>query len=146
MGGGVKRALYFGCIGDLGHYLHGLTGPRSKTLDPQRDVPGFPWGVLIDTGLLKNGERRDVYDGRVWWTCGGKDTLWLAFFWWDNSVDSRPGSNSGFYVEVDLSSGPVVDREFIHSQLEPAFAYACSQWPEVVARQKFPLVLQKEKP
>lgn len=96
-----------------------------------RDEAGFPWGeALLDGGLLNNGHHKDVYDGRVFWTCGG-DPLWLAFFWWDNSGDKRGNSNSGFYV-----------KGFGYTELQSAFDYASSIFPDVVARQKYPLVIQ----
>jgi len=123
----TKRVLYFGCLGGLGHFLHG-EGKRSTWTD---HIPGFPWTIgHCDSGLLKNGKRADRYDGKVWWTCGGTP-LWLAFYWWDNSVDTRGGSNSGFYVQG-----------FDHKQAPEAFAYASSIYPEVVTRQRHPLVLQ----
>lgn len=84
----------------------------------------------MDGGLLKNGKRRDVYDGKVFWTCGGLE-FWYAFFWWDNSVDRRGASNSGFYV-----------RGFGWPEATAAFEYACEQFPQVVGRQRQPLVLQ----
>src|SRR5512143_3294197 len=95
----MKRALYFGCADSCGHYLHGFDHFR-RSLDPQRDCPGFPWTIEhLDTGLLKNGKIPDSPDGRVHWTCGGRPSLWHAFFWWDRSGDKRGASNSGFYVE-----------------------------------------------
>ncbi|RUX60150.1 hypothetical protein [Mesorhizobium sp. M7A.F.Ca.CA.002.12.1.1] len=124
-----KLALYFGCWDRAGHYLH---RPGGRTIyDAQREAPGFPWSDgLMDTGLLKNGQRPDVYDGKVFWTCGGL-SFWYAFYWWDHSVDRRGGSNSGFYV-----------RGFGWPEAPLAFDYACSQFPQVVARQKHSLVLQ----
>ncbi len=85
----------------------------------------------MDTGLLKNGEHDDIYDGRVFWTCGGL-SFWYAFFWWDRSGDSRGNSNSGFYV-----------RGFGWPEAPAAFAYACEQFPGIVARQRLPLILQE---
>ncbi len=135
----MKRALYFG-YGSGGHVL---CGPGIRhTIDPERDVPGFPWSIRhLDTGLLKNGQIADVVTGRVHWTCGydtrdrgrwpGERREWLAFYWWDRSGDHRPGSNSGFYVEG-----------FTYLELQAAFDFACSQWPDVVARQTCPLVLE----
>lgn len=73
----------------------------------------------------------EAEDGTVYNTCGGKTTLWIAFYWWDRSVDKRYGSNSGFYV----TGFDWVDKQ-------AAFEYACSMWPEVVSRQKVPLVLK----
>ncbi|CAM6006561.1 unnamed protein product [Sphagnum balticum] len=75
----------------------------------------------------------DSPTGKVYWTCGGKDAFWYAFYWWDRSVDSRPGSNSGFYV-----------RGFDWKKPQEAFDFACEQFPHIVARQKFPLDLQAE--
>lgn len=121
-----KRALYFG-YGSGGHFLRGLD---RDSLDPPRDCPGFPWEIdLLDSGLLENRKVKDNPDGRVHWTAGGTP-LWLAFFWWDRSGDKRGASNSGFYV-----------HGFSHLDRAAAFEYACSQWPKVVARQRFPLVL-----
>lgn len=121
----TKRALYFGCRGsnELGHYLQ----ERDKTI--WSPPSGLPWNLgHLDGGLLKNGQHRDLEDGRVFWTCGG-EPLWFAFFWWDNSGDSRQGSNSGFYVQGFSYQGD-------------AFAYACSVYPDVITRQHQPLVLQ----
>lgn len=123
----TKRALYFGCRGanEPGHYLQ----EGSKTI--YRPPPGLPWTLShLDSGLLTNGKHRDVEDGRVWWTCGG-DLLWLVFFWWDNSGDSRGGSNSAFCVQG-----------FGCDDRQRALDYACSAYPEVIARQRCPLVLQ----
>ena len=122
-----KRALYFGCWDRVGHFLHDENG-RSVWADRE---PGLPWTLaLMDAGLLNNGRRPDVYDGKVFWTCGGL-ALRYAYFWWDNSVDNRGASNSGFYV-----------RGFGWPEAQAAFAYACEKFPHVIARQKTPLVLQ----
>lgn len=126
----TKRALYFGYRDGGGHYLQCTTTWR--TLDDRDDIPGFPkvWHGLLDTGLLKNGKHPDVYDGKVFWTCGGSP-LWLAFFWWDRSGDKRGNSNSGFYV-----------TGFAHTDRQAAFNYAGQIYPHVVARQKYLLVVQ----
>jgi len=122
-----KLALYFGCREQPGHYLQ---SERDTLYDTSR-VPGFPWTLRhLDSGLLTNGRHRDVEDGKVFWTCGATP-LWFAFFWWDNSVDRRDGSNSGFYV-----------RGFEFSERQAAFDYACTIFPKVVARQRHPLVVQ----
>ena len=125
-----KLALYFGCLEKTGHYLHGPSGLCS--IDAKRDVPGIPWGIdIMDGKLLKNGKHEDDDTGRVFWTCAGKSELWFAFFWWDNSVDQRTGSNSGFYV-----------RGFEFCDLKDAFQFACESWPSVVSRQRNKLELQ----
>jgi hypothetical protein len=127
----MKRAFYFGSLG-YGHFLHDDTG-RSRLKPKVLDV-NFPWEMeLLDTGLLKNGKVPDWPDGRVFWTCG-KDAqahLWFAFFWWDRSGDKRPGSNSGFYV-----------NGFNFNERNEAFEFACKEWPSVIKRQEFPLMLQ----
>lgn len=124
-------ALYFGCWDQPGHYLHHPDGRRIW------DASYFqlPWkDGLMDGGLLKNGKRVDVPDGRVWWTCGGL-TFWYAFYWWDRSGDKRGASNSGFYV-----------RGFGWPETREAFDYACSSYPNIVDRQRYPLVLQEPRP
>lgn len=127
-----KKALYFGCWDRAGHYLYDDGGFSVRR---ERDFPSFPWDeALMDTGLLKNGKRADVCDGRVFWTCGGARAFWYAFYWWDRSIDERHGSNSGFYV-----------RGFGWPETQAAFDYACAQFPRVVARQKFRLILVEPK-
>lgn len=128
-----KLALYFGCWDRPGHYLH---GPGSRSIYRQEiGELELPWTEgLMDGGLLKNGKRADAPDGRVWWTAGGL-TFWYAFFWWDRSVDKRGACNSGLYV-----------RGFGWPEIQGAFDYACGVYPQVVARQKHPLVLQHPHP
>jgi len=111
--------------------LHDIKGLRYWD---EKAFQGFPWSMShMDTGLLRNGKRADKYDGKVFWTCGGKNELWFAFFWWDRSVDSRSGSNSGFYI-----------RGFEFSEKADALEYAIRSFPNVVARQRHPLVLQEK--
>lgn len=134
----MKRALYFGCgPSEKGHYLH--EGKRILWDPP----PECPWTLeLMDGRLLKNGKHQDVYDGRVWWTCGGRGdrNFWYAFFWWDNSMDRRGASNAGFYV---LGFQPeIITPETARENAKPAFEYACEQYPWVIARQRQPLSLQ----
>lgn len=123
----TRRALYFGCRDQPGHYFQS----ERETLWETSRVPGFPWTIShLDSGLLNNGKHPDVYDGKVFWTCGGSP-LWLAFVWWDNSVDHRSASNSGFYVQG-----------FDVAERQAALDYACTVFPEVIERQRQPLVLQ----
>ncbi len=125
-----KMALYFGCWRDAGHFLHSTNG--SGRLNPEHFASDIPWDIgLMDSGLLKNGKIPDIPNGKVYWTCGGKDAFWYAFYWWDRSVDKRGACNSGFYV-----------RGFGYPEPQEAFDWACTQFPHVVARQKFPLALQ----
>jgi hypothetical protein len=132
----IKRALYFG-YGDGGHFLHDGNG-RISSYKYEERYPGFPWDIgLLDAGLLKNRKVQDWPDGRVHWTCGG-NPMWIAFFWWDRSGDKRSASNSGFYVQ----GFNLVPKENRDEQLRAAFEFACSQWPDVIKRQEFPLALQ----
>lgn len=124
----TREAFYFGYVSQSGG--HFLRRPDMRVIYEPADVPTFPWSIgLLDTGLLKNGKRPDVIDGKVFWTLGGRP-LWFAFFWWDRSGDQRGNSNSGFYV-----------RGFEIGQEAEAFAYACQTFPKIVARQRVPLAL-----
>lgn len=136
-------ALYFGCWDRSGHYLHDRSGSRNER-ELHQLYPDLPWSIAhMDTGLLRNGRREDVYDGRVFWTVAARlvgrgqaardsRALWHAFVWWDNSVDKRGGSNSGFYV-----------RGFEFGKARQALEFACSEFPRVVSRQLHPLILQE---
>lgn len=133
----TKRALYFGCRGpnEPGHYVQ---EGRVSIYDPPA---GCPWTLgLMDGGLLKNGRHRDVEDGKVWWTCGARDDFWYAFFWWDNSGDKRGASNSGFYVRGFKPE--LLTPETARENAKLAFDHACEAYPWVIARQRYPLVLQ----
>ena len=69
-----KMALYFGCWRQAGHFLHSTNG--LGYLDPKHFAPDLPWDIgLMDTVLLKNGKIPDIPDGKVYWTCGGKDAF-----------------------------------------------------------------------
>ena len=129
-----KLVLYFGCWNRAGHYLHSAGG---ASLWRGHGYPtDLPWDEsIMDGGLLRNGKVPDSPDGRVFWTCGGANAFWYAFYWWDRSVDKRGASNSGFYV-----------RGFGWPEARSAFDYACEQFPMVVKRQNFALILQERKP
>jgi hypothetical protein len=122
-----RKALYFGCWDRPGHFLFDTSG--LTVYERPRDLP---WGDgLMDAGLLRNRKVQDTPTGKVYWTVGGEEALWYAFFWWDRSVDSRGACNSGFYV-----------RGFGYPEAQAAFDYACARFPHVVRRQSPPLVLQ----
>lgn len=131
--GKIKRAVYFGCLGRKGHFMHDHNGGMIYDLKADPNT-GFPWGNdILDSGLLKNGKHEDRYDGKVFWTCGGK-IFWYAFYWWDNSVDHRGGSNSGIYV-----CGFGWNKDL--SLRNEAWEYGKKMFPGVISRQKYPLVL-----
>lgn len=119
------KAYYFGCVGAKGHCLY---DEQYRSVD-ERAVK-IPWRIdLMDTTLLKNGKHPDVIDGKVFWTCTKEN--WFAFFWWDRSGDSRPNSNSGFYIQG-----------FKFEQKVEAFEAASKRFHLIIERQPFPLVLQ----
>lgn len=124
-----KKSYYFGCWKHAGHHLHDPFGRRTYESNHPKDIPWDLW--LMDATLLQNGKIPDIPDGKVYWTCGGKDGFWYAFYWWDRSVDTRGNANSGFYV-----------RGFGYPEAQDAFDYACTQFPNVVRRQIHPLALQ----
>ena len=127
----LKKSYYFG-YGGGGHFLR--SSINGSTLDPQNDIPGFPWDITaLDTGLLKNRKVPDIYTGEVHWVYGGRPSPWFAFVWWDRSGDKRPASNSGFYV-----SG----FNLTNYSAKNVFDFGCQEWPEVVSRQQYPLILQ----
>jgi hypothetical protein len=157
------QAFYYGCWDGPGHYLHNdqsqtlysreyktangspLRGPKHRY-----EIKGLPWGEEhMDAGLLKNGRRPDIYDGKLYWTCGGAGLFWFAFFWWDNSIDTRPGSNSGFYVEMDwcihniIPKGEQIPQSALKAYRDEALAYACKAFPGVIARQRVKLEVQE---
>lgn len=126
-----KVALYFGCWNQAGHYLQDHDG-RTLYRNERNHPSDLPWNEgMMDGTLLHNGKISDVPNGKVYWTCGGKDGFWYAFYWWDRSVDTRGACNSSFYV-----------RGFGYPEMQEAFDWACTQFPSVVSRQKFPLMLQ----
>ena len=136
-----RLAIYFG-YGDGGHFARAhesVFAGHGKCLDPDKELAGFPWTCRhLDGQLLGNRRVTDIPDGRVHWTSGGALDHWHAFFWWDRSGDPRPASNSGFYVR----GWPFTTRDNLEAERREAFAYACEQWPDVVARQLYPLVLE----
>lgn len=91
-----RTALYFGCWDRPGHHLRSTQGMLITSTE-RKDLQIHWSDALMDGGLLQNGNRNDIPDGKVFWTCGGL-TFWYAFYWWDRSGDRRGASNSGFYV------------------------------------------------
>ena len=124
-----RCSYYFGCWNRPGHFWHNTQGGHIWENTPP-DMP-WVWRSLADGGLLRNGKHPDIYDGKVFWTCGGAKAFWYAFVWWDRSVDRRGACNSGLYV-----------RGFGWPEANDAFEYGCAEFPSVIARQKHPLVLQ----
>lgn len=136
-----KQALYFG-YGSGGHFLRGKDGWTESGLLGDY-APGFPWesAAWLDGSILNNRKVPDQPDGRVHVVGGGREHFWFAFVWWDRSGDTRPGSNSGFYVR----GFGVPVRETYFTVAKIAFDYACGVWPQVVERQRFPLVIEEHR-
>lgn len=126
-----KRAFYSGTLRETGHYFW-LSEHKCVLYDCDilEAIPNFipAWAKIWDGGLLQNSQTPDIYNGTV--IAVPAKGPWIAFAWWDRSIDSRGASNSGFYV-----SG------FEWADRAEAFKFAMEKWPDVVERQKHPLVL-----
>ncbi len=83
----MSDVFYFGCIGDIGHYMFNTHG-RSV-----RDVGDMPWGRYGEDGKLPPEEGGQVQGEAL---VHHKDG-WTALSFWDRSVDTRFGCNSNFF-------------------------------------------------
>jgi hypothetical protein len=84
------KAYYFGCFERAGHYMWepgGAWGPRSAPHDFVSPWGRYPDGILAPKGQSQGVAALHHKDG------------WTAISCWDQSVDSRPGSNSTFLLE-----------------------------------------------
>jgi hypothetical protein len=115
------RVLYFGCIRDAGHYL--WNGERSTMYGDARQALPFNWTDLDGGETLPGARERGRWVGR-----GGQSVCklthahgWTFVGCWDNSVDTRPGSNSTFLAPGTLT-------------FEEVLALAREVFPSVVAR------------
>lgn len=115
----MKDWFYFGCNRDTGHYLH----------DRHRYRVSASHGLAhrlnkFDGSLPPLGQ--GLYVASVT-HLGGLGMTALA--WWDQSVDTRPGSNSIIFAPVESIQG----EDLLH--------YAEKMMPWVFARLPRPLVL-----
>lgn len=131
------RAYYFGCWREPGHYLWlpgtggyphkagraegELLGSRSHSHDPKPGI--IPWGYSLDGGLLTGSRYYTEGVARVAQRDG-----WTALSFWDQSVDSRPGSSSTFVFDALLTP-------------EEALAAAREAFPPIFERFTFDVVL-----
>jgi hypothetical protein len=113
----APKMFYCGCHGDTGHYVWSEDGWRSYKLWKEQ-----PWGNAIDGGL-QPPKWRD--NGMTRFT---QKHGWSALSWWDNSIDTRPGSHSTFVVEGTHSA-------------EEVLAMARNRFPWVFSRFKYEIVL-----
>jgi hypothetical protein len=109
------HALYFGCVGESGHYLWGSSGgrrplrlrregqdqllgvPSSIRNEHSGKKPLVPWGLSVDGGLMP--KRRPLKEGEA--VLAHRDG-WTALSFWDRTVDTRPGSVSVFLFNAEL--------------------------------------------
>lgn len=93
------KMFYYGCVDRAGHYLWSPNGdyPLRRRFS---EADALPWGAKIDGGLCPQ-TTSECLQGvallHVAWDA--LDVPWTAVSFWDNSVDSRPGSCSTFIVE-----------------------------------------------
>ena len=107
--------LYFGCLDEPGHYLHSKRQSRMH-------CDATPWGYDIDGKILEGSKSyREGIPVRA------ERDGWTAVDFWDNSVDSRPGSHSCFLCAATLTTDELL-------------VLARAQWPEVFARRRFPVL------
>lgn len=113
--------FYCGCHGDSGHYLWTEDEATSHSFWKLQ-----PWGKGIDGDLqpfARNGYV--VPNGAARFT---QEHGWSALSWWDNSIDTRPGSHSTFVVEGAYSA-------------EEVLAMARVRFPWVFSRFQYEIVL-----
>jgi hypothetical protein len=119
--GGMPTMFYCGCHRDSGHYLWNEDGDSSSWFWKNQ-----PWGYDVD-GKLQPFPRGGfiVPNGHARLTHAHG---WTALSWWDNSIDTRPGSHSTF---VALGT---------HAA-ETMLAMARARFPWVFERLKYEIVL-----
>jgi len=119
---------YMGCWDEIGHYRFVQGG--AKIYEP--GAGGCPWPDRIADGTLQPG----AYEHNGHWSYRGGfkngDAVihhkhgWTALSFWDNTVDSRPGSHSTFMAKGIY--------DFI------SMKSLCAMWfPEVWGRFQFPI-------
>lgn len=111
-----KKLLYFGCIGQVGHYLF---WGNSSVYERRPDlIPGLNHRVLgsMDATFCPVDLTEGKYQVSV-------VPPVIIVSWWDNSVDKRPGSNSNL-----IGYGYVNAEEIIQA--------AWQIYPQVMGRQR----------
>ena len=116
----MKTILYFGCIGDCGHYL--WSSERNK-IHVRTPFNNDRFVMHLDSAFSPPDT----------WTQGqamrSQVGPWTILDWWDRSVDTRPGSHS-----------LVVARGYRGSTLAEILVDFGKVFPSVLARQRFPVV------
>jgi hypothetical protein len=120
----TPEVYYFGCWGnEAGHYLHGSNG-RLRWRDEESLTP---WGMKCDGVLCPYGT-----NGPQGVVAHHHKDGWTAIAFWDRSIDSRPGSNSVFFIHAEVTA-------------EEAWRLAQEKFPQVCGRFKFEIKLPKER-
>jgi hypothetical protein len=120
------RYFYFGCINDVGHYLIDLNGTQLRYVEA-----AIPWDCIdsvLCPGMIKWREHwieASNGPGQV----EGLASLhhkdgWTALSFWDRSVDDRYGSNSNFFINVELDWDDMIEE-------------CKATWPNIWKRFKF---------
>lgn len=111
----AHEVFYFGCKDVPGHFIYSNRGSRMSYHDN-------PFGKKLDGGLLS---LKDIESnlGRLQ---EYSENGWTAIAFWDRSGDSRPGSNSVFFVHADVT-------------MTELLAMARAQWPALFSR--FPRIV-----
>lgn len=109
--------VYFGCLGQTGHYFHSNIPGSYRSLD----IPeGFPWGLEVDGGLQPHPGYTQGH------TALHRKDGWTLIAWWDMTVDRRPASCSAIALEGDRCFEEMVELLRQH-------------YPQVAERQTVPL-------
>ncbi len=122
--------LYFGCIGQAGHYLwrrEGVDRPRMMSRDEDamvRRLGGLDGALCWNSKSGRYSHERDETEGLAFVT---HREGWTALAFWDRSVDHRSACNSAFVAEGTLTFAQIIR----HARL---------RWPEVWARFSFDVV------
>ena len=118
----VDGVFYFGCHREAGHYLW-RPGPSlaSRRLPDDFPVDG---PRVLDGGLLPPNQPETEGAVTHLWLNG-----WTILTFWDRSVDKRGKCNSSFLARGTYS-------------FDAAKRLFEEQFPEIVSRFKFPLVLR----
>ena len=122
----VSPVYYFGCWNHAGHFLH---DPSGRSLS--REAVG-PFDVYGKTGMPIDGKFTPGPHPQYGPSGGLQDDTFVALTYvrgwtvvamWDNSIDSRPGSNAAFIAEGRLTEADM-------------WALARQHYPQIVARLK----------
>ena len=115
-----QQVYYFGCYLRTGHHLYDR---NYNVIHRDKHVPWASQdGWLLDGGLIpdKNAPQGEAFVHRK--------NGWTVISFWDRSVDSRSGSNSGFIVHGEIP-------------FHEALAKAKESFPAIFERFKFDICL-----